>query len=206
MRKMKFQLIRWIVVITIICAAILVVGYRLAQTDSTVAAAPALTAPAPVKAVSLGNQATHVEQVALRGAQAQVEPTVLFNDQVLGYHLSYPANWQVNRLSAATMLFESDNGVTQVKVEAAGVLPADGLSPFVTRSLVNQMVINRQLLTVYGQPAERVMTFADTPGGQLTTFYVQTNASVYVITGQGQQRAIEQVARSFNAPQAVAQR
>ena len=68
------------------------------------------------------------------------------------------------------------------------------------------MVLSRQSLTVHSHPAERVVAFADNPGGQKTTFYIEADASAYVITGMGQQSAIEKVARSFNAPQVVAQR
>ena len=193
--------------VAIICAAILVAGYRLTQSEpNPVAAAPALTDSAPLKKVSLDVQATTLEEVQARDTQAVVKPMATFEDEHFGYHLSYPASWETDRLSANVVLFQSVDGVTKVKVEAAGPMPADGLVPFVERSLYNETVMSRQSLTVHGYPAERVVAFADNPGGQKTTFYIETAASAYVITGMGQQSTIEKVARSFNAPQVVAQR
>ncbi len=201
---MNIRWMRWIIVIVVICAAILAAGYRLTQVEpETAAAAPAVSTPVMTHA-ALSGQATSIEQVQARGAQSAVEPVAVFTER--GYRLSYPANWQKFQLSSTVTLFQTADGVTSVKVEAAGPLPADGLSAFVTRSLGQTVAISRQLLTIHGQPAARVVTLADTPGGQVTTFYVQVNASVYVLTGQGQQVALEKVARSFNAPQAVAQR
>jgi hypothetical protein len=205
--EMNIRWMRWIIVVVVICAAILAAGYRLTQVEpETAAAAPAVSAPAPMTHVALNGQATSLEQVRSRGLQTAVEPVAVFTDNVLDYRLSYPANWQMFQLSSTVALFQTADGVTRVKVEAAGPLPADGLSAFVTRSLGQSAALSRQALTIHGQPAERVVTFADTPGGQVTTFYVQVNTSVYVLTGQGQQAALEKVARSFNAPQAAAQR
>jgi hypothetical protein len=204
---MNIRWIRWVIVVAIICVAILAAGYRLAQPEpNPVAAAPARTESAPIKKVSLDVQATTLEEVQARDTQAVVEPMVTFEDENLGYHLSYPVNWETSRLSANVVLFQSVDGVTKVKVEAAGPMPADGLVPFVERSLYNDVVISRQSLTVQGYSAERVVAFADNPGGQKTTFFIEADASAYVITGMGQQSFIEQIARSFNAPQAVAQR
>ena len=204
---MNIRWIRWIVVITIICTAILVAGYRLTQSEpEAVAAAPALSAPLPVKNVALDVQATTIKEVETRGMRAVVERMVLFADEYFGYHISYPMGWETSQLSANVVLFQSLDGVTQVKVEAAGPMPADGLVPFVDRSLYNDVVLSRQTLTVHGFPAERVVAFADSPGGQKTTFYIEADASAYVITGIGQQSAIEKVARSFNAPLVIAQR
>jgi hypothetical protein len=204
---MNIRWIRWVIVVAIICMAILVAGYRLVQSEpNPVAAAPALTDSAPIKKVSLDVQATTLEEVQARETQAVVEPMVTFEDEHFGYHLSYPVKWEMSRLSANVVLFQSVDGVTKVKVEAVGPMPADGLVPFVERSLYDEVVISRQSLTVHGYSAERVVAFADSPGGQKTTFYIEADASAYVITGMGQQSLIEQIARSFNAPQVVAQR
>lgn len=199
--------IRWILVIIIICAAILTAGYRLTQAEpETVVAAPALAVTAPVKDVSLAAQATTLAEVEARGVAAVVEQMIVFADENFGYHLNYPAAWEMTQLSANVVLFHSADGGTKVKVEAAGPMPADGLTPFVDRSLYNEKVLSRQSLTIHGYPAERVIAFANSPGGQKTTFYIEADASAYVITGIGQQSVIEKVARSFNAPQVVAQR
>lgn len=204
---MNFRWLRWIIVITILCTAVLAAGYRLTQPEpEAVAAAPALSASPIVKHASLEMQATTIAEVEARDAQTVVEPTLVFEDAYFGYHLSYPANWNLTQLSANVVLFQSIDGVTKVKVEAAGPMPRDGLVPFVDRSLYNDVVLSRQSLTVHGYPAERVVAFADSPGGQKTTFYIETEASAFVITGFGQQSAIEQIARSFNAPLAVAQK
>jgi hypothetical protein len=205
-KMMNIRWIRWIIVITIICTAILIAGYRLTQMEpEAAAAAPAFPISSPVKDVSLNAQATTIEEVEARGMQTVVEQTIVFADEQFGYHLSYPVEWEVTRLSANVVLFHAIDGVTKVKVESAGLLPPDGLSPFVDRSLFNEVVMSRQSLTVHGYPAERIVTFADNPGGQVTTFYIEADASAYVITGIGQQSAIEKIARSFNAPQVVAQ-
>jgi hypothetical protein len=201
---MNFRWIRWIIVIAIVCAAVLVAGYRLTQSEpETVVAAPISAA---VKNVSLEMQATTLEQVVAREGQTVVQPTLLFEDAQLGYHVSYPVDWEMIALSSTAVLFQSNDGVTQVKVEAAGPVPADGLIPFVDRSLYSDVVLSRQSLTIHGFPAERVVVFSDSPGGQKITFFIETDASAYVITGLGQQSLIEKIARSFNAPQVVARR
>jgi hypothetical protein len=130
----------------------------------------------------------------------------IFKAEQLGYHISHPKDWKELVLSAAMVLFQSPDGASQVKVEAVGSLPSDGLTPFVDRSLGNDIVYSRQLLTIHGQSAERVVAYSDGMESQKTTFYVNSDHSVFVITGTGEQKAIEMIARSFNAPQLVAQR
>jgi hypothetical protein len=103
-------------------------------------------------------------------------------------------------------VIQSPDGASSVKVEAVGPLPADGLAAFVDRSLGDEVLFSRQLLTVHGQPAERVVAYSDTANGQVTTFYINANGSVFVITGVGQQKDIELIARSFNGPLELALR
>jgi len=199
---MNIRWIRWIIVITIICAAVLVAGYRLVQPEvADVSAAPAAAAS---KNISLTMQATTIDEVEARGGQSIVQPTVLFQDDDYGYHISYPTGWEMLELSSNVVIFQSVDGVTRVKVEAVGSVAADGLVPFVDRSLHNDDVLSRQSLTIHGLAAERVVAFADSPGGQKTTFFIDADDTAYVITGLGQQSLIENVARSFNAPQVVA--
>ena len=199
--------IRWILVIAIICIAVLVAGYRLTQPEpETVAAAPVPPAPAQVKTESLSVQATTIEEVEARGVPVVAAQTALFESEQLGYHLSYPVGWQTLAPSSTVAVLKSPDEASIVKVEAVGPLPVDGLALFVERSLGDDIVISRQLLTVQGLPAERVVAFSDTAGGQVTTFYINYDGSVFVVTGVGDQRAIVMIARSFNAPQAVAQR
>lgn len=200
---MNIKWIRWIIVIAVICAAVLSAGYRLTQVEpESVAAAPAVTVS---KNVSLTMQATSVEEVNDRGAQSLVQqPAALFVDNYFDYQINYPTGWEMNQLSANVVAFQATDGVTRVKVEAAGPMPADGLTPFVDRSLYNDVVLSRQVLTIHGHAAERVVAFADSPGGQKTTFFIEADNNAYVVTGVGQQNLIEQVARSFDAPQILA--
>lgn len=199
---MNIRLIRWIIVITIICAAVLMAGYRLVQPEvAEVSAAPVAVAS---KNVSLNMQATSVEQVEARDKQGIVQPAVVFEDDDYGYHISYPAGWEMLELSSEVVIFRAVDGVTRVKVEAVGPIAGDGLAPFVDRSLHNDDVLSRQSLTIHGFNAERVVAFANSPGGQKTTFFIDADDTAYVITGLGQQSLIENIARSFNAPQVVA--
>ncbi len=197
MNKLRVTLI-----IAIVMIAVITVGFRFTQPQpETVAAAPghAVAAPAKVEAISL--QMTAVEPVALQPAMSMS----LFEAANVDYRLSYPTNWDHLALSNAATLFQSPDGDTQVTVELAGPLPADGLNQFVSRSLTpNLRVYSHQLLTIHGLPAERVITFSGETGLQQTTFYISFDDSVVVITGRGEQQPIEMIARSFNAPQLVA--
>lgn len=199
---MNIRWMRWIIVITIICATVLVAGYRLVQPEvAEVSAAPVAVAS---KNISLNMQATTVDEVEARRAQSIVQPAVMFEDDDYGYHVSYPAGWEMLELSSDVVIFQSVDGVTRVKVEAVGPIAVDGLAPFVDRSLYQDNVLSRQSLTIHGFAAERVIAFADSPGGQKTTFFIDADDTAFVITGMGQQPLIEHIARSFNAPQVVA--
>jgi len=199
--------LRWTFIIVIICLAITIVGFRLAHLDpQIVEAAPVLPAANLVKTESIADQVTTLAEVNVRGVEPIVEPMAVFTDGELGFHLNYPAGWEQLSLSSSVTLFQSPGGANQVKVEAAGPLSADGLSPFVDRSLGNDIVFSRQLLTVHGLPAERVVVFSEALGNQVTIFYINQGASIFVVTGTGDQKSIEVIARSFNAPQLVAQR
>ena len=111
---MNIRWIRGVIVVAIICAAILAAGYRLTQSEpNPVAAAPALTDSVPLKKVSLDAQATTLEEVQARDTQAVVEPMATFEDEHFGYHLSYPASWETDRLSANVVLFQSVNHLFQ---------------------------------------------------------------------------------------------
>lgn len=158
--------------------------------------------PAPVRA-SVSTQATTVEQVVAPVAAAQ---ELLYDNQTFGYRLNYPAEWQKQQPSANVVIFQSADLSSQVKIEAVGPLPPDGLTPFVDRSLGPDILISRLTLTINGLPAERVIAFSDAVDGQVTSFYVDAGQCAYVITGVGEQKAIEQVARSFTATDLVAQR
>lgn len=194
--------IHLIVVIAIICGALLIGGYRLSQSEEIAEAAPVLTlVKAPVS-----NQATTLEEVEARAVQPAVGETVIFDNEVFGYHLSYPVVWKKQELSGNVVVFESPDHTTQVKVEAVGPLPADGLIAFVDRSLGSDILISRQSLTIHSFSAERVIAFSDSVGSQIISFYVDAGDSAYVISGIGEQKAIETIARSFNAPELVVQR
>lgn len=187
-------------VITIICTAILAAGYCLTQTEVEAAAAPAVVDRA------ISGQATTVEEVQARNIRPITGQNALFTDELFGYNISYPTDWLKTELSSNVVVLQSADGATRVKIEVASVLPADGLAGFVERSLGNDVVITRQQLTIHGLTAERVLLVSETAGSQVTNFYINADNLVYVISGSGQQKLIETVARSFNAPQAVALR
>lgn len=195
--------IRWMLIIIIICEAILAAGYRLTQVEPETAAA---AAPVLVVDRAISAQATTIEEVQARNVRPLTSQTVTFTDQLFGYRLSYPADWYKLELSSNVIVFQSVDGTTRVKVEVAGPLPVDGLAAFVDRSLVSDIVLTRQLLTIHGLPAERVLVYSEGTGSQVTNFYISADSMVYVISGFGEQKLVESVARSFNAPQVVALR
>lgn len=203
--------LRWIrltAIIAIIGAAVLVAGYRLSRPEPEVAVAG--SAPVDVAYVArtrlVAAQATTIEEVQVRGVSAPTEQMVLFTNETFDYHLDYPLGWEVIEASAKATLFQAPTGESKVEVEVVGALPPDGLASFVDRSLGDDMIISRQLLTVHGQPAERIVAYSPQIGAQKTSFYIEGQASAFVITGVGEQKPIERMARSFNAPQSVAQR
>jgi hypothetical protein len=195
--------IRWLLIIALTCAAILVAGYRLTQIEPEVVSA---AAPAPVIDRAISQQATTVEEVQARVARPLTSQNATFSDELFGYRLSYPADWTKTELSSNVVVFQSANGATRVKVEVAGVLPSDGLSRFVERSLEQDILLTRQQLTIHGLPAERVQLYSNTVGGQVTNFYISAENMIYIISGSGEQKLVEAVARSFNAPQEIALR
>jgi hypothetical protein len=196
---MKFRLI---LLITLICGALLGAGYRLSQTELDVnAAAPK---PAIIHKAPISSQATTVEEVLARQGRPDAEPAQRFEVGLFGYHVSFPMDWNNTQLSSLAIAFQSPDGETRVKVEVASVLPADGLAAFVDRSLGPDILLTRQQLTIHGFPAERVLIFSDTAGDQVTYFYINADNRVYLITGSGEQKAIEAIARSFNASQFLA--
>jgi hypothetical protein len=192
-----------IIAIAILIGIIVAGGYYLSQSEKIVEAAPVV---APVKE-PLTVQATTLEEVEAQTILPLTGQAELYNNEVFNYHLSYPVDWSKEQPSANVVVFRAADNTTEVKVEAVGPLPADGLTAFVDRSLGQDILISRQLLTLQGFSAERVVVFSDRVGSQVTSFYVDAGNSAYVISGVGQQAAIEMIARSFKAsPQLVAQR
>lgn len=196
---MKMRLVIILMVLGIMIGA---VGYHLALAN--LAAVAAETGPAGVKA-PLSAQATTLEEVEARLQAAAAQPE-LFADDTFDYHLVYPLGWEVNRLAPNRVSFRAPDGTAEVMVEAVGPLAADGLAGFVDRSLQNYIVLNRQLLHVHGLPAERILAYSDKVSGQVTLFFIDAGYSAYVLTGTGDQKALEVIARSFNAPQPLALR
>lgn len=193
--------IRWMLILTATCAALLIAGYSLTQGKPEV-----VGAAVPVVDKVIGRQATTVEEVRARLIQPLRTETVVVVDNLFGYHLAYPAGWLKTELSSDVVLLQSTDGASQVKIEIAGVLPADGLAAFVDRSRGQEMLLTRQSLTIHGFPAERLLLYSDKLSRQVTNFYLTADDMVYVISGSGQQKAIESIARSFNAPQLIALR
>lgn len=193
--------IQSIAVIIILLGVVAFGGYYLSQSEEVVEAAPVL---APVKA-PVSVQATSIEEVEAQGVLPLIEQTALYNNDVFDYHLSYPVDWAKQQPSANVVVFQSPDNTTEVRVEAVGPLPADGLTAFVDRSLGQDVLISRQLLHLDTFPAERVVVYSDQVGDQVTSFYIDAGKSAYIISGVGAQKAIEQIARSFNAPELVAQ-
>lgn len=200
--------IRLIVITAILGVAILATGYRLTRSET----APAMTDlsdPAAVRLAetrSIAAQMTTIEEALARQPQVPAEQMVVFTNEMYDYHLDYPLGWHVTELSPKTSLFQSPDGESWVEVEAVGILPVDGLAAFVDRSIRDELVMSHQLLTIHGQPAERVVAYSTKLEAQQTSFYIDSDASAFVITGSGEQRLVEMIARSFNAPQLVAQR
>ena len=193
--------IRSLIAIAVLLSVIIGGGYYLSQSEEVVGAAP-VTVPAKAP---LSVQATSIEEVKAQTVLPLVDQKTVFENKVFNYQLSYPPDWAKEQPSANVVIFESPDNTTRVKVEAVGPL-ADGLTAFVDRSLGRDVLISRQLLTLHDNPAERVIVFSDQVGGQVTSFYVDAGTSAYVISGVGEQAPIEMLARSFNAPQLVAQR
>jgi hypothetical protein len=197
--KMKIQAM---IAIVVLLAVIIGSGYYLGQSEEVVEAAPVVV---PLKA-PLSVQATTIEEVEAQSIRPLVDQNAVYENKIFNYHLSYPVEWGKEQPAANVVIFQSPDNTTRVKVEAVGPLPADGLAAFVDRSLGRDILISRQLLTLHDNPAERVIVFSDKVGDQMTSFYVDAGTSAYIISGVGEQAAIERVARSFNAPQLVAQR
>jgi hypothetical protein len=193
--------LRSIALVALIGGALLIGGYGLSKSEEVAEAAPVLV---PVKA-SVSVQATSLEEVAARAEQPAGEQAVVFANEVFDYHLSHPLAWEKQEPSANVVVFQSPDQATQVKVEAVGPLPADGLAAFVDRSLGPDILISRQSLTIHNLPAERVLVYSDSVDGQIISFYIDAGDSAYVISGVGEQKAIEMIARSFNAPELIAQ-
>jgi hypothetical protein len=191
---------RLFLVLAIALISIGVAGVRLSQPEPEMAAAAPVN-PAPVKTESIA-----VQRFSVDLPPAAVRPTTLFTAVQGNYHLSYPNGWKYTILSGAAVQFYSPTEATTVTVELAGPVPIDGLAAYVTRSLGPDTVYSRQLLTVHGLPAERVITVAAESKTTVTTFYIAHTDVVVKITGFGQQHAIEMMARSFNAPLLLAQK
>lgn len=201
--RTKFRWIRLLLIGAIIGTALITAGYRLSQPEpETASASPARLRTAPVEERLVSEQAMSVTEIEI-----QPEPSLtLFENDEFGYQVDYPAYWQTMHESGKVTLFQSPDGASRVTIEVVGPLPAEGLSSWVDRSLAEHKVLTRQLLTVQGASAERLIVFSDKAGKQQTNFYIDTGVSAYLITGVGEQAAIEGIARSFTAPQLVAQR
>ncbi|MBI1879836.1 MAG: hypothetical protein HYR94_16710 [Chloroflexi bacterium] len=194
--------IQSIAIIVILLGVVLFGAYYLSQSEEVVEAAPVL---APVKA-PLSVQATSVEAVEAQRILPLTDQIVTYQNEVFNYHLTYPADWTEQQPSANVVIFQSPDHTTEVRVEAVGPLPTDGLTAFVDRSLGRDILISRQSLILHNLPAERVIVFSDRVSNQVTSFYVDAGKCAYVISGTGQQKAIEQIARSFTGLELVAQR
>jgi hypothetical protein len=195
---------RWIFMIMLTLATILVGSYSLAQVKAekeiVIPAAPVVTKP------PISIQATSVEEVEARPVKPLLGQKALIYDHIFGYSVSYPADWHKLALSSSVVWFQSVDGTTHVKLEVAGSLPSDGLTRFVDRSLGQDILLTRQSLTIQGHPAERLQLFSTEIGGQVTRFYIQAGEMIYAISGAGEQKLIESLARSFSAPQPLVQR
>lgn len=197
---------RWfriVMTIAIIGMALATAGYRLTQPEpETVAADQARANVAPVEARLISLQSTVVD----KSMPVLDEQMIVFKNELFGYNIDYPVDWGLHELAANTVRFEAPDGQTSVTVEAVGPLANDDLATFVDLSLGQERVLSRQLLTVHGYPAERVISYPQDVGVQVTNFFINTQTSAFVITGIGEQRPIELIARSFNAPEALAWR
>jgi hypothetical protein len=184
--------IRWILTITIICSAILLAGYRLTQAEPEVVTA---AAPTAVASRDITIQSTSIDDIQILATNEQGQ---LFEHNVFGYALNYPADWDVTISSENIVVFQSPDKNTRVDVTMAGVVPADGLAGFVDRELAQGNSSGRYSLTINGVPAEHVL-LEPVGGGELSVnVYIEFDDTIIVISGTGERELIETIARSFN--------
>jgi hypothetical protein len=201
--RTKFRWIRLLLVSAIIGTAVLMAGYRLSQPEpETASASPVRVRTAPLTERLVSEQAMSVAETELQAEQSLAS----FENNKFGYQVDYPINWEMIDESARVTLFQSGDGSSQVSIEVIGPLSAEGLSTWVDRSSAQDKVLTRQLLTVQGATAERLIVLSAETGVQQTDFYIDTGESAYLISGVGEQAAIEGIARSFTVPQVEAQR
>lgn len=198
---MNRQNIRVAIIAAILGVTILATGYRLSQPEPELVSADAEVVNV-AESRSLVAQATTIEEKVPLPA----EQMILYTHSAFDYHLDYPRGWDVSQPATNRVLFESPEKTSRVEVEAVGPLPVEELAAFVERSIGETMVISHQTLTIHNQPAERIVAYSEELGTQETSFFIAAESSAVVITGVGEQRPIEMIARSFNGPQAVALR
>lgn len=170
---------RLFLVSLIICITILTGGYYLDRSEMEVSAA------APLDKPTLNMQTTEAETTG-----SLADQTAIFTDENFDYELRYPLGWYEAQLQPNKAAFLSPDGQTHVTVEAVGPL-AEPLAALVDRHIGDEPVFSHQMLTINGLAARRVVT------DQATTFYVDADSSAYVISGSGEQQAIEMIARTF---------
>ncbi len=200
--------LRFLLIGFILGTTFLMVGYRLTQPDpqAVVADLDQAKLERVIETRVLDMQVLSSDEALPGPARLSTPQMIVFTSEMFDYHLDYPLGWSISEISARVSRFQSPDGQTRVEVEAKGSLPDEGLKPLVERSLREEMVLSHQLLTIHGQTAERVVAYSETLVGQKTTFFIEHAENAFVITGSGEQRMIEMMARSFNAPQAVALR
>ncbi len=195
--------IRTMITLGLLAILVLGAGYALTRTD--LEANAAVPAGAPERA-PLSVQATSLEEVQARQEPALVNQTAVFDHQIFDYNLVYPLGWDMVEVTGSRLMFRSPDKTTEVTIEAIGPLPAGDLTAFVNNSLADDIIISRQSLTVHGMPAERVLAHSDKVGGRVTYFFIDGGEMAYLVSGTGEQKPVEMIARSFNSPQPIAQR
>ncbi len=195
--------IRFLLVGSIIGSAIIVAGYRLGQPEpETVVAEAPKVRTAPLVERSISQQALNV--VESTDVDNGTEMTSFVNGQ-FGYQIHYFENWQQNEVAPNQVALASPDGKSVLTVEAVGPL-TDGLSAWVDRSLGEDMILTRQLLTVQGLEAERLIVLSEATGEQQTKFFIASEDSAFLLVGTGEQKSIELIARSFQNSEFLALR
>jgi len=189
--------IRLILTIITVCIAIPVVN-QLLHTDDINIVSAATPVDRFVERPSLTNQATSIVEVEKRQLKPLGDALTSFQDEIFGYQVNYPATWQVEQIAPNEVVFKSLADQAQVTVVAVGLLTNNDLASYVSNYTANETIITRQLLTINGFSAERVILYSDISGEQQTKFFLNTETSAYVIIGTGNRTITELIAQSLN--------
>ncbi len=157
-----------------------------------------VSAAVPVAVVShkpsLDTQTLTSAELEAREFKPLGQPLTTYSNE--SYQLNYPTEWQVVKLSAQQVKFQSPDGRAQVVVQALTPLGNDSLAVYVNRLTANQVGVTRQALQINGFSAERVLT-ASANQEPTVRFFVAIADSVYLISGTADRMTLETMAQSM---------